>query len=183
MCTVRNATHQLVGVTCALGASRALGLEAVEIAAMGTAAVCGSWLPDVDRVGARVHRRSRLERRSLLVGALGLVGRLPLVAVAVVARHRGVTHSLSACALLGAVAVLFGSWLPPPGLLLAAGLVVGYSAHVLADACTPAGVQLWAPFSRRRVWLAPRRVRVRTGSLREGLVAMATAGVALVLVV
>ncbi len=180
---VRNATHELVGVTCALGASRALGLEAVEAAAAGATALLGSWLPDADRRGTRVHRRSRLERRSLLAGALGFVVRLPLVAFALVARHRGISHSLFACALLGAVAVALGMALPPPGIMLTGGLAVGYSAHVLADGCTPHGVALWAPCSRRRVWLVPRRARVCTGSPREGLLAALSGGLALVLVV
>ncbi|MCP9491806.1 MAG: metal-dependent hydrolase [Solirubrobacteraceae bacterium MAG38_C4-C5] len=180
---MRNATHELVGVTCALGAGRVLGLEAVETAALGATALLGSWLPDADRRGTRVHRRSRLERRSLLAGALGRVARLPLVAFSVVARHRGITHSLFACALLGTGAVALGMALPAPAILLTGGLVVGYCAHVLADGCTPHGVQLWAPFSRRRVRLVPRRARIRTGSLSEGLLAAASGALALMLVV
>ena len=180
---MRNLTHELVGVTCALGASRTLGLDALDTAALSAGAVGGAWLPDTDRLGTRVHRRSGLERRSLLAGALGLAARLPLVAFALVARHRGITHSLLACTLLGAVAVVLGIALPPPGILLTGGLVVGYSAHVLADGCTPHGVRLWAPFSRRRVWLVPRRTRIPTGSQREGLLAAASGGLALVFVV
>jgi membrane-bound metal-dependent hydrolase YbcI (DUF457 family) len=178
---VRNTTHQLVGVTCALGASRALGLEALDTVAAGAAAVCGSWLPDADRLGTRVHRRSRLERRTLLAAAVGLVARLPLVAFALVARHRGVSHSLVACALVGAAAAALGLALPPPAPALAGGLALGYGAHVLADDCTPAGVALLAPFARRRVWLVPARARLRTGSAREGLLAAAFAGLALIL--
>lgn len=137
--------------------------------------MCGSWLPDADRLGTRVHRRSRLERRSLLAAAVGLVARLPLVTFALVARHRGVSHSLVACALVGAAAAL-GLALPPPAPALAGGLALGYAAHVLTDACTPAGVALLAPFARRRVWLVPARARLRTGSAREGLLAAAFRG-------
>jgi len=176
---VRNATHQLVGVTCALGVSQALGLETVQTAAVSITAVCGSWLPDADRLGTRVHRRSLLERRSLLAGALGVVARTPLWALALLGRHRGITHSLLACVLVGAAAAALGVALPSPGLALAGGLALGYLAHVLADACTPSGVSLWAPFGPRTVWLVPRPARIPTGGLREGLVAGASATVAL----
>lgn len=178
---MRNATHELVGLTCALGASRTLGLDALDTVAMGAGAVWGSWLPDADRLGTRVHRRGRLARRSLAAGALGMVLRLPLVTFALVARHRGISHSLAACVLLGAVATALGLWLPAPVAAGAGGLAVGYGAHVAADACTPAGVALWAPFSRRRTWLVPPRARIRTGSKREGLLAAATAVGALAL--
>lgn len=102
---------------------------------------------------------------------------------ALVVRHRGITHSLFACALLGAGTVALGMALPPPGILLTGGLVVGYSAHVLADGCTPHGIQLWAPVSRRRVRLLPRRARIRTGSPSEGLLAAVSGALALMLVV
>ncbi len=176
-----NITHQLVGVTCALGTSRTLGLDALDTAALSVATVGGSWLPDADRLGTRVHRRGRLERRSLAAGALGMILRLPLVAFALVARHRGISHSLAACVLFAALAAALGVWLPAPVAPAAGGLAVGYGAHVLADACTPAGVALWAPFSRRRAWLVPRRARIRTGSPPEGLLAATTAVAALAL--
>lgn len=63
------------------------------------------------------------------------------------------------------------------GLVVAAlaGLALGYCAHVAADACTPAGVGLWCPFARRRVWCLSPALRIPTGSLREGLVAITAA--------
>jgi membrane-bound metal-dependent hydrolase YbcI (DUF457 family) len=170
---VRNTTHQIVGVTCALGASRALGLEAVETAAASVNAVWGSWLPDADRLGTRIHRRSRAERRSPLVGALGAVARLPLWAFALVARHRGISHSPEACVLVCAAAAALGLSLPPPALALTGGLALGYVTHVAADACTPFGVS--SALAHRKLWLVPRRARIRTGSLREALVAASSA--------
>lgn len=178
---VRNATHELIGVTCALGASRALDLDTVETVLAAGAAAVGSWLPDADRLGTRVHRRSRLERRSLIARALGMVLRAPLVAFALVARHRGITHSLVACVLVGAGAVGLGLLLPAPGWALGGGLALGYLAHVLADACTPSGVALWAPFDQRRVWLVAAPARIRTGSVREALLAAVSAVAALAL--
>jgi membrane-bound metal-dependent hydrolase YbcI (DUF457 family) len=173
---VRNATHELVGVSLAVAAGRVLDAGPLETAGLAAAALFGSRLPDVDQLGARVHRRTRLERRTLAVGAAGAVLRLPLKMFAVVVSHRTVTHSVLACAVTAALAALVAS---PAGagiaLVVAGGVAIGYMAHVAADACTPAGVTLWAPLSRRRVWLLPPRARIRTGSWRE--VALATVAV------
>jgi membrane-bound metal-dependent hydrolase YbcI (DUF457 family) len=51
------------------------------------------------------------------------------------------------------------------------GVALGYGAHIAADACTPAGVRAWAPFSAKRTWLLPSRARVRTGSVRDYVLA------------
>ena len=80
-----------------------------------------------------------------------------------------------------------GLALAPLGLavapILAGGMGLGYAAHVLADACTPAGVQLWWPLSRRRVWLLPAGCRIATGSVRELLIAVCVLALVVVLVV
>jgi hypothetical protein len=60
-------------------------------------------------------------------------------------------------------------------LVVAGGVAIGYVAHVAADACTPAGVALWAPLSRRHLWLLPPGARIRTESWREVAVAAAAA--------
>lgn len=173
---MRNATHGLIGVSLGLVVARGLEADGFETAAVAGAALYGSWLPDADQLGARVHRRSRLERRSLVVAAAGAAARLPLLVFAVVARHRGVSHSLLACGVLLAVAAI-SAGAQAAGLVVAAlaGLALGYCAHVAADACTPAGVGLWCPFARRRVWCLSPALRIPTGSLREGLVAITAA--------
>ncbi len=179
---MRNATHELIGASVGLAAARAVGADPVLTAITVGAAVCGSRLPDVDQLGARVHRRTRLERRGILFGAAGAILRVPLVVFALVARHRGVTHSLAACAVLVAGAALLAGALP---LLVfgAWGVALGYGAHVLADACTPSGVTLWAPFSSRRVRLLPAGARIATGSARELIVAVAALAAVVVLLV
>lgn len=171
---VRNGTHVLVGVTAALGAAQALGSDVATAAGMSVGAVVGSALPDADQLGSRVHRRTRMERRNILIGAVGLAVRIPLVAFAVLARHRGVSHSLLACAALTIAAAGVVVTLPAPAPVLAGGLVLGYAAHVLADGCTPHGVELWAPLSRRRVRFVPRGAHIPTGSVRERLLAVIT---------
>jgi membrane-bound metal-dependent hydrolase YbcI (DUF457 family) len=178
---VRSATHELVGVACAVAASRAFELDAFETAAAAGGAIWGSWLPDADRLGTRVHRRGRLARRDLALAALTGVLRLPLVVFALLSRHRGVTHSLAACVLLAGLAATVGA-VGGPWAALSSGCALGYCAHVLADGCTPSGVGLWRPFSRRRVCLLPRRARIPTGSFRETLVAVTAATTAVVLI-
>jgi membrane-bound metal-dependent hydrolase YbcI (DUF457 family) len=180
---VRNATHELIGVSLALAAAKVVEADALETVGLAAASLCGSRLPDVDQLGARVHRRSRLERRSLLVGATGAALRGPLLVFAVVVRHRGVAHSAVACvATAGFAALVAASAGPATALVVGAGVGVGYAAHLAADACTPGGVCLWAPLSGRRVWLLPARARVPTGSLREvGLAAAMVAALAGVL--
>jgi membrane-bound metal-dependent hydrolase YbcI (DUF457 family) len=140
------------------------------------AAWVGSLLPDADMAGARVYRRTRIERRVLLARGLGALARLPL-RILVLLPHRGITHSLFACALAAFLAAL-GVSLVAPAVAVAAGVgvAIGYTAHIAADACTPSGVPAWAPLSRKRRWLLPAPARVRTGSLREyALTAVLTA--------
>lgn len=153
------------------------GLAAVSVAALdaqtGTAAALvgaawvGSMLPDADVAGARIHRRTRLERAALPLRMAGTLARIPLRLLTVLP-HRGITHSLLACLLAVLVAGALASLIDPTSAVtIAAGVAIGYSAHVAADACTPGGVRAWAPFSRRRTWLLPPRARIKTGSGRE----------------
>jgi membrane-bound metal-dependent hydrolase YbcI (DUF457 family) len=179
---VRDTTNGLVGAACAVAASRALELDALETGAAVLGAVWGSWLPDADRLGTRIHRRVRLAPRNLPVAALGAVLRAPLVAFALLARHRGVSHSLAACRLVAGLAALLAAIGGEAGAAAAAGCALGYCAHVLADACTPSGVCLWWPCSRRPALLVPRPFRIRTGSLPDALIAVVAAVLAVALV-
>ena len=49
---VRNATHELVGVSLAVAAGRVLEAGPLEMAGLAAAALFGSRLPDVDQLGA-----------------------------------------------------------------------------------------------------------------------------------
>jgi len=173
---VRAVTHQLTGVGLAAAALAAAEVSTTTAAVVLGAAWVGSLLPDADLAGSRVYRRTPIERRSKSLRLLGALARLPMRLLTVLP-HRGITHSIAAC-LLAAVATgaLVGLVEPDLSRAAAAGVAVGYGAHIAADACTPAGVALLAPFSKRRRWLLPRRARVKTGSLREyGVLALAGA--------
>jgi membrane-bound metal-dependent hydrolase YbcI (DUF457 family) len=180
---MRTGTHELVGVSLALAAAKLVEADPLETVGLAAASLFGSRLPDLDQLGARVHRRSRLERRSLLVGATGAAMRLPLLACAVLVPHRGVTHSAVACiAAAGFAALVASAAAAVAALVVGAGVGIGYAEHLAADACTPGGVRLWAPLSGRRVWLLPPRARIPTGSVREtGLAAAVVAALAVVL--
>lgn len=171
---MRNSTHELVGASLAVAAAQVLETGPVETAGLAAAAVGGARLPDVDQLGARVHRRNRLERRSMLIGIVGAAVRLPLVAFAGIVSHRALTHSALACVAAPVGAAFVGSAVgPSAAALTGVGVAIGYAAHVAADACTPGGVSLWAPLSRKRVWLLPSHARVPTGSGREAALAAA----------
>ena len=152
---MRALTHQVVGVGLAAVPVAAADRSGTTAAALLGAAWIGSLLPDADLAGARVYRRTRIERHAPALSLPGAIVRLPARLLTLLP-HRGVTHSLPACVLAVALAgVLVGPLGPALGPTAAAGLAIGYGAHIAADACTPSGVPLWAPFSRRRRWLLP----------------------------
>lgn len=118
-------SHVIVGWAAWSGTAAVLGLPGDDPTAAALAAA-GALLPDIDHPKSWAGRRLRIVSvpLSMLVG------------------HRGVTHSLAAvfaCMLLlngdG-----WGWWAVP--------LVTGYLSHLLADACTPAGVPLFWPVRR-----------------------------------
>ncbi len=166
---MRSLTHQIAGVGLAAATVAAVDAPGASAAVLIGAAWVGSLLPDADLAGARFYRRTRIERQVPLVWLAGMLLRLP-VRLATLLPHRGPTHSVLACALATALTGVV-AWLIHPDLALAAsgGTAIGYGAHIAADACTPSGVPVWAPFSRRRRWLLPARARIPTGGLREYL--------------
>jgi membrane-bound metal-dependent hydrolase YbcI (DUF457 family) len=166
---VRSLTHQVAGVGLAAVTVAAVDAPGASAVVLVGAAWVGSLLPDADLAGARFYRRARIERRVPLVRVAGMLLRLP-VRLAMLLPHRGPTHSVLACALAtaltGVVAGLVDPDLAPAA---ATGIAIGSGAHIAADACTPSGVPMWAPFSRRRRWLLPPGARIRTGGPREYL--------------
>src|SRR3954471_2477501 len=160
-------SHQITGVGLAAVTAAALDASTPAAAIVVGSAWLGALLPDADRAGARLYRRTPIERRLPLLRPLGALTRVPL-RVLIVLPHRGPTHSLFGCAIAAGVAAALTSVvareLVPVG---AAGLAIGYLAHIAGDACTPGGVPLWAPVSRRRRWLLPRPARRPSGSVRE----------------
>jgi membrane-bound metal-dependent hydrolase YbcI (DUF457 family) len=167
-------THEAVGAAVTLAVCAAVGSGQLAAAAAACFSLLGSRLPDADQPGTRVHRRTRLERRSLTAGFAGGALRLPMTALAGSAQHRGATHWLLSAAV--ATIMLAGAahalW-PPLVLPVAIGVGCGYCAHLLTDACTPHGAPLLGPCSARRMHLLPPFCRVPIGSAGDLLVLVA----------
>ncbi len=176
---MRNRTHEAIGAAATLAVCAAVNSGALVAAGAVGASLLGSRLPDADQLGSRIHRRTRLERRSLPAGLAGRLLRLPMTLFAALAKHRGPTHWLlsAATATIALTAAAGALWpqLAPP---VAVGIGCGYGAHVLADACTPHGAPLLGPFSRRRVHLLPPRCRVATGGIGDMLMLIAATATA-----
>ncbi len=105
-------------------------------------------------------------------------------------RHRGASHGLpfvaGMSALLGVAlwslasgAVDAPTWLVPTEATArtwTAAFALGMLSHLLADACTHAGIRPLLPFSRWRVWLLPGFLRGRSDGWINGLAMLASAG-------
>lgn len=75
---VRNTTHEAVGAAVTLGYLAAVDSGRLAAAAAVRASLLGSCLPDADQSGTRIHRRIRLERRSLIVWLAGAALHRPI---------------------------------------------------------------------------------------------------------
>lgn len=171
---VRNPTHQAVGAASTLAVCAAVDCRPLATIVAVCASVLGSRLPDVDQPGARIHRRTRLERRGLVARLAGHVLRLPMTIFAVFAKHRGATHwLLSGAATTVVLAGAAGALWPPLQLPVFIGVGCGYCAHLLADACTPHGAPLLGPLSACYIHLLPPQMRVMTGGAGDLLVLIA----------
>jgi membrane-bound metal-dependent hydrolase YbcI (DUF457 family) len=179
---VRNLTHEAIGAAVTLAVCAALDSGALVATGAVGASLLGSRLPDADQLGTRIHRRTRVERRSRVAALAGRVLRLPMTIFARLAKHRGATHWLlsaaaATIALAGAAGAVWASLTLP----VAIGAGCGYGAHLLADACTTGGAPLLGPFSLRRVHLLPRGHRVATGGPADVLMLIAATLTAVVL--
>lgn len=119
----------------------------------------------------------RTEQQPLILGvfgALAVFGALmPDYDLRLGLKHRGITHTLLALALLWLASY---AALPYP---LAWALPAGYASHLAADMLTPVGVPLFGPLN----WNAIRFARVRTGGALDALLGAVTALGAVLLVI
>jgi inner membrane protein len=194
--------HAMVGIGVSLPAGVALAAgmagwaEALHglgqpAASVGVAALVaggglvGALLPDLDTERSLLESAPRTALRRLWRGGWGLL-LLPVAPILIVLAlalwlvnevimrltdHRSATHSLTALVLLTLGTQAATGWMVGPA--LTAGLAIGYSSHLAADALTPRGVELAAPWSRRRWHLLPRPLRFGGDSLRAGCLASA----------
>jgi inner membrane protein len=162
----------------AVSSWRLTGLLVVVLVVAG--GLLGALLPDLDtdhsmlEAAPRVWRR-RLQRRGWLAARIILTPLLVILGIGLslinwlvmlVADHRGVTHSLTALAAVTLLGWVSTAWALGPS--PAIGLALGYASHLATDALTPRGVELAAPWSRRRWYLLPRPLRFGADSWRAG---------------
>jgi len=160
---MKDTTHAFVAVAAAMaaGAPSPGGIMP---------AVLGSWLPDTDTpysmawaAGAVWLAAARLPaslKPALKAGKVeATIVVVAYLALALLGRHRGFTHSLAGfAAAAGSYILIFGfQALLPFG--------VGYFSHLLLDAMTPAGVPLYWPSAQRFGFPL-----VRTGGFVEYLI-------------
>lgn len=153
-------THVLIGLNSLwLFELLPRGLEQEHLPLMLGAAAFGSLLPDLDAAQSKIKHLSAWGIKPFL---------LPSVAIYRTFGHRGFLHSVSALILTGLVSIPLSLYL---GWQTGMALVLGYGAHLAADACTKSGIPFWyVPFlhpDRRRCHLLPPRLRFATGSEAE----------------
>lgn len=141
-------THAIIGTGAGLALALVTHQPPLESAALGLAGALGGLLPDADSPHALIHQK-------LVVTRL----------IAFFVKHRGITHSLLATALLFVLGVKFAQWY---GYALAAG----YASHLAADAVTVEGIPFLYPYGRM-FHLLPPGFRLRTGGFIEALVRLA----------
>lgn len=99
--------------------------------------------------------------------------------------HRGLTHYFLTAVTLSGLISLSG-FIFKFSQVYACAFLIGYVSHILADATTPSGVKMLAPFYDNKVHLLPKNLRIKTGSQLEtvvvSIVGLTTLGLLMVLV-
>lgn len=128
-------SHQITGVGLAAVSAAAVDASAPTAALLIGSAWIGSLLPDADRAGTRIYRRTPIERRLPLLRPLGTLARMTL-RLLIVLPHRGPTRSLFGCAVAAALAAAFAALVVPVIVpVVAAGVTIGYLARAVAMTC------------------------------------------------
>lgn len=160
-------THVVIGVSYGVTLLPSINTGVFTLPQVGII-ICGltigSLLPDID------HPQSIISRQIPLIGMI----------ISKLTRHRGLFHSL-----LG-VGLMFLLLIVPTGMVVqatgtrlayfgAAGLMIGYILHIVADMLTVGGVKLFYPWQRKiAIGL------FTTGGLREAALRWFLVGVSLI---
>lgn len=155
-------THDVVGLTTAVGVGYATGIGLPATGVLAVAALAGSRLPDDLEGGFLPHRG--ITHRVWFVGVVAVVVWLAVFGLWNWGWFQdhvltyGETEGTSIDGLGMAI-----------GLLLAGGIAIGYAMHLVADMCTIHGLDVGKKKNGkpRRVHLLPERFRIRTDGVPE----------------
>jgi len=141
----------------------------------------GSLLPDIDEPNAMVSNlpkkgrgvvNTALKKKGIegilrglitvILLGLNLVTRAIAGGVKTLVGHRGATHWVFSSVMVGILFAVAGFFFGYPELGL--WIWLGYISHILLDAMTLSGVEMWQPFIDKKYHLLPQGFRVRTGN-------------------
>jgi hypothetical protein len=137
--------------------------------------IVASLAPDLDGTDSTARTsvglgREQIKREWRKTKSVSLVIRwvvaIPFNLFAKIVPHRGPTHWLITAVLL-CVGVMYAANLFNLPAVVWVAFGAGYLSHLLADACTVAGVPLLGPLTGRSVRFIPRPLALRTGGLAE----------------
>lgn len=151
-------THDVVGVTTAVGVGYATGIGWPATGVLAVAALAGSRLPDDLEGGILPHRG--ITHRIWFVGVVATVVWLAIMGLWRLDWFQ--TNVLSYGRKSGIAVDQLGVLL---AFLLAGGLALGYAMHLVADMCTIHGLDVGG----KRVHLLPKKMRIRTNGVPEHL--------------
>ncbi len=134
-------THLLLGITLFLLVKDYLAGNLIVLFFL---ILLGSILPDIDEGNSRINKWG------------GILGKI----IAFFSKHRGMFHSLLFAVGLSAILSYFWAW------NYGIALFVGYLSHLIGDALTPMGVQVFEPFLKFRI-----KGPIKTGGLVEAIMA------------
>lgn len=186
-------SHSCIGASSGLLALSMLGYpseiesESVIIVAIAiSAAIVGGLFPDIDEpnstiwtlagIGHKQSKRNFLQHISrkkknvftIVIALLQMLLGLLVKGFTTLLPHRGVTHYLLFGSVVTMLFAIVMYYLYPEGAVpITACFGFGYLSHCLSDACTKSGVKLIYPFSKSKIHLLPKHLRVATGSPAE----------------
>lgn len=166
-------THTLFGIsTLWLLAWVPPGILGANWGALAAIAALGALLPDLDASESKIKHLKipNTQIKPFL---------LPAIVAGKTDRHRGLLHSMAGLGFISAsVAIPICVSI---GWALAFAFVLGYASHLVADATTKSGIQLFYP-KGDHFFLLPKNWRFTTGSIaEEALIAPLAASVFLLL--
>lgn len=150
-------THVMAGISSLWLMELFPQTQPENLALLAGAATLGSLLPDLDAPRSKIQQLSVGGIKPLLFPARMIYRQMG---------HRSMLHSLIGLVGIATIGIMISPFI---GYQAALALWQGYAAHLMADACTRAGIPLLYP-RMKRFHLLPKRLGIVTGSLAEDVI-------------